>query len=389
MSELKVYLIAGEPSGDLLGARLMRALKKQTKGEVRFFGVGGEAMEAEGMHSLFDISDLSVMGIMEVIPSIPKILRHLDEIVADIQAIKPDIVMTIDSYSFSARVHQRLKQAGYERPHVHCVAPQVWAWKKGRAKKIGQFVDHLFCLLPNEKDYFEPYGTKATFIGHPVVEGGADKGDGEAFKKKHGIPPFAKVLCVLPGSRKNEIKYLLPVFRESAELLQSYVPQLFVIVPTVATVADRIKKELAGWPVPHVIVTGEKERYDAFAASDVALAASGTVSVELAMAGVPHLIAYKVSPLTGIIARKLLKIRFVNLLNLMVDKEVIPELLQEDCTVDNVVETLRGLLAHPEQATRESLEKLGLGDPHAPSDKLAEELQKLARRGERSGKRRE
>ena len=134
-------------------------------------------------------------------------------------------------------------------------------------------------------------------------------------------------------------------------------------------------------------VTGEKERYDAFAASDVALAASGTVSVELAMAGVPHLIAYKVSPLTGIIARKLLKIRFVNLLNLMVDKEVIPELLQEDCTVDNVVETLRGLLEHPEQATRESLEKLGLGDPHAPSDKLAEELQKLARRDEK--KRRE
>lgn len=389
MSDLKVYLIAGEPSGDLLGARLMRSLKKQMKDKVSFFGVGGEAMEAEGLHSLFDISDLSVMGIMEVIPSIPKILRHLDEIVADIQKIKPDIVMTIDSYSFSARVHQRLKQAGYDRPHVHCVAPQVWAWKKGRAKKIGQFVDHLFCLLPNEKTYFEPHGMKTTFIGHPVIEGGADKGNGTAFREKYNIPSFSTVLCLLPGSRKNEIKYLLPVFKESAELLQSYIPQLFVVIPTVATVADKIKKELADWPVPHVIVMGEKERYDAFAASNVALAASGTVSVELAMAGVPHLIAYKVSPLTGMIARKLLKIRFVNLLNLMVDKEVIPELLQEDCTVDNVVETLRQLLEHPEQATRESLEKLGLGDPHAPSDKLAEELQKLASRSNRGGVKKE
>lgn len=379
MSQLRVYLIAGEPSGDLLGARLMRAMKKQMGDSVVFDGVGGEAMAAEGLHSLFDIRDLAVMGLVEVIPSIPKILRHLDEIVADIQEKKPDIVMTIDSYSFSARVHQRLKKAGYTQPHVHCVAPQVWAWKKGRAKKIGQFVDHLFCLLPNEQDYFTPHGMPTTFIGHPVIEGGADKGDGAAFRARYGIASDATVLCVLPGSRKNEIKYLLPVFKESAELLQSYVPNLFVVIPTVATVADRIRKELASWPVPHIIVSGERERYDAFAAATVALAASGTVSLELAMAGVPHLIAYKVSPLTGAIARRLLKIRFVNLLNLLADQEIIPELLQEDCTVDNVVETLRQLLEHPEQATTESLKKLGLGDPHSPSDKLAEELQKIAR----------
>ncbi len=379
MSQLRVYLIAGEPSGDLLGACLMRAMKKQMGDSVVFDGVGGEAMAAEGLHSLFDIRDLAVMGLVEVIPSIPKILRHLDEIVADIQEKKPDIVMTIDSYSFSARVHQRLKKAGYTQPHVHCVAPQVWAWKKGRAKKIGQFVDHLFCLLPNEQDYFTPHGMPTTFIGHPVIEGGADKGDGAAFRARYGIASDATVLCVLPGSRKNEIKYLLPVFKESAELLQSYVPNLFVVIPTVATVADRIRKELASWPVPHVIVSGERERYDAFAAATVALAASGTVSLELAMAGVPHLIAYKVSPLTGAIARRLLKIRFVNLLNLLADQEIIPELLQEDCTVDNVVETLRQLLEHPEQATTESLKKLGLGDPHSPSDKLAEELQKIAR----------
>ncbi len=380
MSKLKVYLIAGEPSGDLLGARLMRALKKQTKSQVSFLGVGGEAMESEGLKSLFDIKDLAVMGFMEVIPSIPVILRHLDEIIADIQKQKPDIVMTIDSYSFSARVHQRLKKIGYAQPHVHCVAPQVWAWKKGRAKKIGQFVDHLFCLLPNEEQYFTPHGMPTTFVGHPVVEGGADKGNGADFRKRYGIAKDATVLCLLPGSRKNELTYLLPVFKESVETLRHYVPNLFVVMPTVATVADRLTKELGDWAVPHVIVTGEKERYNAFAAANVALAASGTVSVELAMAGVPHLIAYKVSRLTGAIAKRLLKIRFVNLLNLLVDKEVIPELLQEDCTVDNVVETLRQLLEHPEQATTESLQKLGLGAPNTPSDKLAEELQKLAKK---------
>lgn len=379
MSPLRIYLIAGEPSGDLLGARLMRAMKKQMGEQVSFDGVGGEAMIAEGLHSLFDIRDLAVMGFVEVIPSIPKILKHLDEIIIDIQTKKPDIVMTIDSYSFSARVHQRLKKAGYTHPHVHCVAPQVWAWKKGRAKKIGQFVDHLFCLLPNEKDYFTPHGMPTTFIGHPVVEGGADTGDGTTFRSQHGISPDATVLCVLPGSRQNEIKYLLPVFKESAELLQGYVPNLFVVIPTVATVADKIQKELNDWPVPHVIVSGEKERYNAFAASTIALAASGTVSLELAMAGVPHLIAYKVSPLTGMIAKLLLKIRFVNLLNLLADKEVIPELLQDDCTVDNIVDVLRQLLEHPEQATTESLEKLGLGASNSPSDKLAEELQKIAR----------
>ncbi len=386
MEPLKVYLIAGESSGDLLGARLMRSMKKQLGTNVVFYGVGGESMALEGLNSLFDIRDLAVMGFMEVIPSIPKILKHLNEIATDIQQKKPDIIMTIDSYSFSIRVHKKLKAIGYKKPHVHCVAPQVWAWKKGRAKTVGQYMDHLFCLLPNEKQYFEPYGMPTTFIGHPVVEGGADKGDKVGFKQKYSISENQTVLCLLPGSRRNEIKYLLPVFKDTVEQLTKYVPDLFVVIPTVKTVSETVKKHLSNWSVPHVIVAGEKERYDAFAAADVALAASGTVSVELAMAGVPHLIAYKVSPLTGVIVKKLLKIRFVNLLNLLVDKEVVPELLQENCTVDKLVEVLRQLLAHPEQATQESLKKLGLGQPSSPSDKLSEELQKLSQKYEEDKK---
>lgn len=383
MKSLKVYLIAGEPSGDLLGSRLMRALKKQTKGHVKFMGVGGETMAQEGLKSLFDIKDLAVMGFMEVIPSIPKILKHLNEIVSDIQKKKPDIVMTIDSYSFSARVHKKLKAIGFTKPHVHCVAPQVWAWKKGRAKEIGKFVDHLFCLLPDESKYFEPYGMKTTFIGHPVIEGGADKGDGKAFRKKYHIPEKAVLLCLLPGSRKNEVKYLLPVFKEAVEELRTKHPNLYVVVPSVKTVSERVKEKLKDWKIPYVMVSGEKERYHAFAAANVALAASGTVSLELAMAGVPHLIAYKLSPLTGMLARRLLKIRFVNLLNLLVDKEVIPELLQENCKVDKIVSVVQQLLAHPEQATKESLKRLGLGASESPSDKMAELLQKLARKGKK------
>ena len=179
---LKVYLIAGEPSGDLLGARVIRALKK-LQPDVQIFGVGGESMQEEGLQSLFNIKDLAVMGFLEVLPHLPKILKHFKEIQVDIARVQPDIIMTIDSYSFSIRVHKMLRKNKCATPHVHLVAPQVWAWNKGRAKKIGHFVDHLFCLLPNEPQYFAPYGMPATFVGHPVIEGGADKGDAKAFRE--------------------------------------------------------------------------------------------------------------------------------------------------------------------------------------------------------------
>ncbi len=368
---VRVYLIAGEPSGDLLGSRIMRALKKQTNGAVEFAGVGGETMAVEGLNSLFDITDLAVMGFVEVVPSIPKILRHLSEIMDDIRLKQPDIIMTIDSFSFSIRVHKNLKKAGITIPHVHCVAPQVWAWKKGRAKTLGQFVDRLFCLLPSEPAYFTPHGLTADFVGHPVIEGGADKGNAAAFRAKYNIGADKRILCLLSGSRKNEIKYLLPVFKMAAEELFRRYPDLIVILPTVDTVAPKLRAELNNWVVPHFIIQGEKERYDAFAAADVAIAASGTVSLELAMAGVPHLIAYKVSKLTGWMARKLLKIRFVNLINLMADKEIIPELLQEDCTVEKIVETAEKLMHNREQNTESGLSQLGLGNEMLPSEKIA------------------
>ena len=382
---VKVYLVAGEASGDLLGSRLMRALKRQTNNDIAFYGVGGETMQEEGLNSLFDIKDLSVMGLMEVIPSIPKILRHLNEIITDIKQIQPDVILTIDSYSFSIRVHKLLKKNNIDIPHAHYVAPQVWAWNKGRTKILPKWIDHLFCLLPNEPQYFTPYGLPTTFVGHPVIEGGADKGDAEKFRSQYGLTEKTPVLALLPGSRKNEIKSLLPLFMQTAEKLSETHPNLFVVIPTVQTVAEKITEQLKDWKIPHAILLGESARYDAFKSANIAIAASGTVSLELAMAKVPHLIAYRLNALTAFLARRVLKIKYVNLINLLQDEEVIPELLQENCTLEKLVTTSENLFQNPLQDVLPSLEKLGLSGPESPSGKVATCLLKLAQRGNNDG----
>lgn len=375
---VKVYLIAGEASGDLLGSRLMRALKNKTNSDVTFYGVGGETMQAEGLSSLFDIKDLSVMGFMEVLPSIPKILRHLHEIIADIKQVQPDVILTIDSYSFSIRVHQALKKNHIDIPHAHYVAPQVWAWQKGRTKTLPNWIDHLFCLLPNEPAYFTPYGLPVTFVGHPVIEGGAAKGDGQKFRDSYHLDAKAPVLVLLPGSRKNEIKALLPLFMQTAEKLAETHPNLFVVIPAVQTMKDKISAQMKDWQMPHAVVFGEQARYDAFAAADIAIAASGTVSLELAIAQVPHLIAYRVNPITAALARRILKIKYVNLINLLQDKEVVPELLQENCTLEKLFDTAEKLFQKEGQDVLPSLEKLGLNAIEAPSEKVATSLLALA-----------
>ncbi|MCP4394629.1 MAG: lipid-A-disaccharide synthase [Alphaproteobacteria bacterium] len=343
--KITFYIIAGEPSGDLLGARLMKALEKETNGNCFFEGIGGEEMSNNSsFKSLFDITDLAIMGLAEVIPSIPLVFRRIKETLRDIENKQPDVIITIDSWGFTGRVCTKLAKAGSKIPRVHYVAPQVWAWKKGRAKTMGQKVDHLLALLPNEPQYFKKYGLSSTCVGHPVVEGGADDGDAQKFKQKHSISDNSKVLCVLPGSRHNETKRLLPVFKESVELLSKDIPDLHIVVPTVKTVSDYVKAELSGWKIPATIVMGEKQRYDAFAASNAALAASGTVALELAIAKVPHIITYMVSPITALIMKALFKMKYVNLTNIILDKPIIPEFLQEDCTPNNICKEILPLI---------------------------------------------
>lgn len=343
-NKIKVYLIAGEPSGDLLGSRLMRSLRNKTSDNVEFYGIGGDTMEEAGLKSLFDISELAVMGIIEVIPSIPKVLQRINQTVQDIINKKPDIVITIDSWSFCARVHKALRKKKAGIKQMHYVAPQVWAWKKRRAKTMYKYIDALMTLLPNEPQYFTKHHLAATFVGHPVIESDALRANGSEFRQKYNIPEDKQIISVLPGSRKTEVSKLLPDFLQAAQLIYDQNPDVFFALPTVKTVSKRVKEEVKKSDLPIMVFETEKDRYGAFQASSAAIAASGTVALELAICNIPHIIAYKVSPLTYLLAKYLVKIKYVNLTNILLQKSIVPELLQEKCTPENIVSEINELL---------------------------------------------
>ncbi len=343
-NKLKIYLIAGEPSGDLLGSRLIKAFREKTNNNVDFFGLGGDTMEKAGLHPLFDISDLAVMGLFEVIPSIPKVLGRIKETVEDIKKTKPDVIITIDSWSFCARIHKALKKQKINIPQVHYVAPQVWAWKKKRAKTMYKYIDLLLTLLPSEPKYFTPYNLDTKFVGHPVIESDVVNASKEDFYKKFKIEKNKKIITILPGSRKTEVTKLLPIFINVAKKLSQKNNNLVFALPTVKTVSKLVKAITKECGLNIIILDTEKDRYNAFKASEFAIAASGTVALELAIAQTPHLVAYKVSKLTAFIIRKIANIKFVNLSNILLNKKIIPELLQEECNEDKIYKTSLELL---------------------------------------------
>lgn len=346
-----VFLIAGEPSGDALGARLMTALKSKTGGRVRFAGIGGPAMIGQGMESLFSMQELAVMGLAEVLPRIFQLKRRIDETVATVKAAHPDVLVTIDAPDFCLRVAKRLKGQGVALAHY--VAPSVWAWRPGRARKVAAFLDHLMTLLPFEPPYFAREGLAATFVGHPVLESGADRGDGPGFRKRHGIAPNASVLVLLPGSRRGEIARLIGAFGETFAALRQAKPGLVGVLPTVDAVRADVEAAVARWPAQPIVVTGETEKFAAFAAAAAALAASGTVALELAMAKTPMVIAYRMNPATAWLARRLIRVRFVTLLNLVLDRAAVPELLQNDCVPDKLAAAVARLLDDPAARTEQ------------------------------------
>lgn len=337
-----VFLVAGEPSGDLLGARLMAQLRQKTSGAISFAGIGGTRMEEQGLKSLFPMDELSVMGATEVVPRLPRIVTRLFETVQAVENARPAVLVTIDSPDFSFRVAKRLKGKGI--PLVHYVAPTVWAWRPGRARKIARFLDHLMTLLPFEPPYFETEGLPATFVGHPVVESGADKGDRRGFRKRLGIAAGDKVVTVLLGSRASEVRQLHEAFGQALFLLMKKHPDLQAVVPVADAVAGSVRQATAGWAVPTTVVEGERDKYDAFHAADVALAASGTVALELAMARTPAVIAYRINRVSGWIAKRVITVRFVHLVNLILDRAAIPEFLQEACRPDFLAAALEDLL---------------------------------------------
>ena len=368
-----VYMIAGEPSGDLLGGRILAALNAETDGLIEISGIGGEAMAAQGLRSLFPMSELSVMGVAEVLPKVPNLLRRIRDVVGDIKTRRPDVVVTIDSPDFCFRVAKKLKGRGI--PLVHVVAPSVWAWRPGRAKKIARLVDRLLTLLPFEPPYFTAEGLDTQFIGHPVIESGADKGKRAIFRQSLGVSAEAPLIVVLPGSRIGEVTRHLPIFKRTIEHLTASISDLNVIVPVVPSVAEIVRDAVETWPVPVTVIEGEHEKFNAFAAADVALAASGTVALELAMAGTPTVIAYRFGPLTEWLAKRLRKIRFASLINLVLDRETMPELLFDDCQPAGLAEAIARLLqsedlrALQRRDFAEALPKLGQHD--APPSRRA------------------
>jgi len=373
-----IYIVAGEASGDALGARLVGALRGR-RPDLTFAGIGGERLAEQGMESLFPMRELALMGLIEVLPNIRNLSRRMAQTVADITTRRPALIVTIDSPGFAMRLAERVKPLGI--PIVHYVAPQIWAWRPGRVKKVKERVDRILCLLPFEPVLFDKAGIPASFVGHPVLESGAGGGDAARFRARHGIGAEDKLLLAMPGSRRMEAKRLLPIFGATLRLLDTRLPGLRPVIPVSPVVAELVRDAAAGWPGRPILVETLAEKHDAFAAvrdsGGAGLIKSGTSSLEMAVAGLPHVVTYRVNPITAAIIRRLVRVRFASLVNLLAEREIAPEYLQDRATPEALAEALHHLLTDPQAAAeqREGLASV-LDQLHppglAPSEAAAE-----------------
>ncbi|RID91245.1 lipid-A-disaccharide synthase [Gemmobacter lutimaris] len=358
---MKLFLVAGEPSGDRLGAALMAGLKELAP-DVVFDGVGGPLMQAEGMQSLFPMAELSVMGIAEVLPKYRHLKRRIRETAEAVLASGARALITIDSPDFCLRVARLVKAARPDLRTIHYVAPSVWAWRPGRAAKMATAVDHVLALLPFEPPYMTAAGMTCDFVGHPVVaEPLASEAERAAFA---GGGPL---LLALPGSRQGEVRRLAPVLGAVLGLLRARHPGLRVVLPTLPTLEPLVREVTAEWPVAPEIVLDPARKRGAFAAADVALAASGTVSLELAANGCPMVIAYRLHPVSFWLMKRAALIDTVTLVNLVSDTRAVPEFLGPACQAENIAPAVLALLvqgserAAQEAAMRLTMERLGKG----------------------------
>ena len=361
-----VFLVAGEPSGDVIGGRLMASLKQRVGGDLRFAGIGGPRMAEAGLASQFPMEELSLVGFTNVIPRIPGLWRRMREVAGTIRSLGPRVVVFIDTSGFARGVARRLAGSGI--PVVQYKAPQAWAYWPWRARRMARYFDRTLVILPFEPEFFARYGARTSFIGHPALETGAGKGDGAAFRARHGIPPDAPVLCLMHGSRRSEIAWSMPAFRATVDRLAATIPGLRLVVPVIEPVAGAVRRAVAAWPHSAIVVENEA-RFDAMAASDVGLAASGTATVELAIAGVPSVVCYRGSPLSAFLAILFARVRFASIVNLVLDRPVMEELLQSDCRPELLAEACARLFADPalrqrhRAAYREVAHRLDAGRP--------------------------
>lgn len=360
MGALTFFVIAGEPSGDRLGAALMAGLKALHP-QVSFHGVGGPLMQAEGLTTLFEMEELSIMGLVEVLPKYFHLKRRIKETAEAALARHPDALITIDSPDFCLRVAALAKSARPGLRTIHYVAPSVWAWRPGRAAKMARVIDHVLTLLPFEPPYMTAAGMTAEFVGHPVVAEPLGAGD--------AMPGKGPLVLVLPGSRKGEVARLAPIFGAALEILRHAYPDLRVVLPTLATVEPIVRALTAEWPVSPRIVTDRQIKRDAFASADVALAASGTVSLELAANDCPMVVAYKMNPLSFWLMKRAALIDTVTLVNLVSETRVVPEFLGPACQPESIAAALQEVLK----------------DPKAQGDAMSLTMDRLGRGGEAPG----
>lgn len=364
---MRLFLIAGEASGDSLGAALMAGLKSLAP-DVEFHGVGGPKMAAEGLTSLFPMEELSVMGLVEILPKYRHLKRRLKETAEEVLRLKPDALVTIDSPDFCLRVARAVRAADPAQRTIHYVAPTVWAWRPGRAAKMAEVIDHVLALFPFEPPYMEAAGMSCDFVGHPVVaERRASEEEAGDFREIHGIDAGQPVLLCLPGSRKSEVARLAPRFEEAIARLRDRAPDLRVILPTVKGVADLVRDLAARWKVAPLVVETAEDKARAFAAADLALAASGTVSLELAANRVPMVIAHDFNRLTWWMMKRAALIDTVTLVNIVSDTRVVPEFLGPACQPGPISRVLMLLIDDKEARERQfaamatTMERLGAG----------------------------
>jgi lipid-A-disaccharide synthase len=343
----KIFLIATEESGDRLGANLMKVLRQRLGDAVRFEGVGGRAMAREGLTSLFPIEELSIIGLAAVVKQLPKILRLIKQTAAAVLEASPDILIIIDSPDFTHRVARRVRAGDARIPIVDYVAPTVWGWRPGRARAMLGYIDHVLAILPFEPEaYRRLRGPPCSYVGHPLLEQLASLRPGAEEQKRRDEPP--PVLLVLPGSRGSEIRHHMAVFGQALARLRDEDVAFELILPTMPHLLEAVTEAIKSWPVQPRVVVGEQEKRAAFRIAHAALAKSGTVTLELALAHVPMVAAYRTGSIEAWILLRIINVSSVILANLVIGENVVPEFLQQDCTPEVLSQKLREVLADSE-----------------------------------------
>jgi lipid-A-disaccharide synthase len=378
-------LVAAEASGDDRGAGLARALRARLGEEVRFVGVGGAQLAREGLQSPFDIAELSILGLFEGLLAYRRIVRRVAQTAQLAVREKPDVAVLIDSWGFTIRVARRLRALAPGLPLVKYVAPQIWAWRPGRARVLAEAVDHVLSINVLDAPHFERAGLPCTFVGDATLKLDLSAADPERLRAALGAGPGEPILLVLPGSRPGEIQRIMPPFEDAVNILKAERPDLHVVVAVAPTVAKQVQARIAGWPHRAHVVEGVEAKHDAMKAATVALACSGTVTTELAIAGCPMVVGYRLGPVTYAILRRLVRTRLYSLLNITAGREIAPERIQGDCTGPILARAVAARLDDPvlraQQviAQDQALAQMGRGGPD-PSEAAADAILKIVGR---------